>query len=58
MYERESIGRLVGLVRTGLLRLEESDITSFALDRVNEAIAHAAAGAGPFKATVICPRLP
>ena len=55
MYPRECIGRLVGLVRAGLLRLEEFDITSFKLDDVNEAIAHAAANAGPFKSTVICP---
>ena len=55
MYPRESIGRLVGLVRAGLLRLEQSDITSFKLDDVNEAIAHAAANAGAFQATVICP---
>jgi len=55
MYSREAIGRLVGLVRAGLLRLENSVITSFALDDVNEAVGHAAANAGPFKATVICP---
>jgi len=55
MYSRESIGRLIGLARAGLLRLEESEVTSFALENVNEAIAHAAANAGPFKATVICP---
>jgi alcohol dehydrogenase len=55
MYSRECIGRLVGLVRAGLLRLEEFAVTSFALDDVNEAITHAAANAGPFKATVICP---
>ena len=55
MFSRESIGRLIGLVRAGLLRLEESDITSFKLDNVNEAVAHAAANGGPFKATVICP---
>jgi alcohol dehydrogenase len=55
MYPRESIGRLVALVRAGLLRLDETAITAFALDQVNEAIAHAAVHAGPFKATVLCP---
>jgi alcohol dehydrogenase len=55
MYPRESIGRLVALVRAGLLRLEQAAITTFELDEVNEAIAHAAAHAGPFQATILCP---
>jgi alcohol dehydrogenase len=55
MYARESVARLVALVRAGLLRLEESKVTSFPLDRVNEAVAHAAAHAGPFESTVLCP---
>ncbi len=55
MYARESVPHLIGLVRAGLLRMEAFDVTAFALDRVNEAITHAAANAGPFRATVICP---
>jgi alcohol dehydrogenase len=55
MYSRESISRLVALVRAGLLRLDESDIKSFKLDDVNDAIAHAETNAGPFKASVLCP---
>jgi alcohol dehydrogenase len=55
MYPREAIPRLVALVHGGLLRLE-SDVTTFALDQVNEAIAHAAANASAFKATVLRPR--
>jgi alcohol dehydrogenase len=55
MYSRASIGRLVALVRAGVLRLDASQVTSFGLEQVNEAIAHAAVHAGPFEATVICP---
>lgn len=44
MYERASIPRLVALVRSGQLALAE-EITTFPLDRVNEAVAHAAAHA-------------
>jgi len=53
MYRRESVVRLIGLVRAGLLRLEEFETTSFGLDDVNRAVAHAAAHAGPFKSTVL-----
>ncbi|HTQ78068.1 MAG TPA: zinc-binding dehydrogenase [Burkholderiales bacterium] len=55
MYSRESIGRLVALVRAGLLRLEEFSVASFRLEQVNEAVAYAAANAGPFKGTALCP---
>ena len=55
MYPREAIVRLVGLVRSGLLRLDNFDVTEFALDDANEAVAHAAAHAGPFRMTVIRP---
>jgi alcohol dehydrogenase len=55
MYARESVGRLVALVRAGLLDLETTALTRFSLDDVNEAVTHAAAHAGAFQATVICP---
>jgi alcohol dehydrogenase len=55
MYSRESAARLVGLIRAGVLKLDDSAIATFKLDDVNEAIAHAAANAGPFKSTVLCP---
>jgi alcohol dehydrogenase len=55
MYAREATSELIALVRAGLLRLDDCQITSFALDRANEAVAHAAAHAGPFQATVLCP---
>lgn len=56
MYSRESIPRLIGLIRSGLLKLSEFDVTTFALDEANAAIAHAAANGGPFRTTVICPQ--
>ena len=55
MYARESVGRLIALVRSGLLDLEATAVTRFSLEDVNEAVAHAAAHAGAFEATVICP---
>ena len=55
MYQREAVVGLVGLVRSGLLRLEEFDVTTFGLDDANAAVAHAAAHGGPFKMTVIQP---
>ena len=57
MYERQAIPRVAALVRAGLLRLDAATITSFPLDQVNEAVAHAAEHAGPFRATVLCPQL-
>lgn len=54
MYSRESIGRAIALVRAGLLRLD-AKIETFALERVDEAIAHAAANARPFEATILRP---
>lgn len=55
MYPPEAIIRLVGLVRSGLLDLDNFDVTTFELDYVNEAVAHAAANGSPFKLTVIRP---
>lgn len=55
MYSRASIGRLVGLVRAGILKLDASRVVPFSLEQVNEAIAHAAAHAAPFEGTVLCP---
>jgi alcohol dehydrogenase len=54
MYSRDAIGRVISLVRAGLLRLD-AEIASFSLDQVKEAVAHAAETSGPFKATVLCP---
>ncbi len=47
--------RMVGLIRSGLLELDNFEVTAFGLDHANEAVAHAAANARPFKMTVIRP---
>lgn len=53
MYERDAISRMIAMVRTGLLRLNDFETTIFRLDDVNDAVAHAAANAGPFRMTVL-----
>jgi alcohol dehydrogenase len=55
MYPREAIARMVCLVRSGLIDLSRYDLSEFGLDAPNEAVAHAAANAGPFQLTVIRP---
>jgi len=55
MYPRDATTRMVGLVRAGLLDVEGVQITSFALDDINQAIDHAAAHGGPFRRTVVVP---
>ena len=39
MYPREATQRMVGLIRSGLVRLEEFAVTEFPLAKVNEAVA-------------------
>ena len=46
---------MVGLIRSGLLNLDNFHVTDFSLDNANEAVAHAAANGGPFNMTVIRP---
>lgn len=55
MYPADAAVRLIALVRAGLLRLDHYEATAFDLDHANEAVAHAAANAGPFGMTVIRP---
>jgi alcohol dehydrogenase len=55
MYAREANIWLTGLVRSGLLDLSQFEVREFDLDHANDAVAHAAAHGGPFKATVIRP---
>jgi alcohol dehydrogenase len=55
MYPPDAAGRLIAMVRAGLLRLEEYETTTFDLDHANDAVAHAAANGGPFRLTVIRP---
>jgi hypothetical protein len=50
-----AIPGLVGLVRGGLLDLGHWAVTAFPLTGANDAVAHAAAHAGPFKLTVLKP---
>jgi alcohol dehydrogenase len=38
------------------LQLDQNEVTRFDLDHANEAVAHAAANAGPFSMTVIEPQ--
>jgi alcohol dehydrogenase len=55
MYPRDAVRRLVGMIRSGQIRLDGFSVTEFPLEQVNEAVAHAAADAGPFKMTVVRP---
>jgi alcohol dehydrogenase len=55
MYRKEAIPRMVQMVRGGLIDLAQYEITEFGLDDANDAVAHAAANAGPFGLTVIRP---
>ncbi|WP_421995916.1 zinc-binding dehydrogenase [Reyranella sp.] len=55
MYPPDAAGRLAALVRSGLLPLDPFEISEFPLDRVNEAVAHAATNAGPFRMTILRP---
>jgi alcohol dehydrogenase len=45
----------VSLVRGGLLDLGHWAVTAFPLTGANDAVAHAAVNAGPFKLTVLKP---
>ena len=55
MYPREAAARMVALIRSRRLSLDEFAVTPFALDQANAAIAHSAAHGGPFRLTVIQP---
>jgi alcohol dehydrogenase len=55
MYPRAAVGRMVGPIRAGLIDLTKFDLTEFALDDANEAVAHSAANAGPRQLTVLRP---
>ena len=55
MYPREAPLRLAALVRAGVLDIRQFAVTDFPLHQANEAVAHAAAHAGPFRTTVIRP---
>ena len=55
MYRRDAIPQMVRMVRAGLIDLRQFDVTEFDLDHANEAVAHAAANAGPRQLTVLRP---
>jgi alcohol dehydrogenase len=55
MYPPHAAILMAGLIRSGLVNLDHFEIATFALDRANEAVAHAAANSGPFRMTVIEP---
>ncbi len=55
MYDAAAIPGMVGLIRAGLLDLRHWAVTEFALDQANDAVAHAAEHAGPFKLTALMP---
>lgn len=55
MFEPSAVLGMIALVRAWLLDLGQFDVTEFALDDANEAVAHAAAHAGSFRMTVVRP---
>ncbi|MCW6512735.1 zinc-binding alcohol dehydrogenase family protein [Lichenifustis flavocetrariae] len=55
MFEPSAVFGIIALVRAGLLDLGQFEVSEFALDNANEAVAHAAAHAGSFRITVIRP---
>jgi alcohol dehydrogenase len=55
MYPPQANTRLIELARSGLLDLNQFEVTEFALDDANKAIAHAADSNGRFTLTVIRP---
>ena len=55
MYQKAAIPRMIQLVRAGLIDLAQFELTEFRLDDANEAVAHAAANAGPRQLTVLRP---
>lgn len=50
---REAPYRMIQLIKSGLLSLDDYNITTFTLDKVNEAVEYAAANYGAFKATIL-----
>ncbi len=55
MYPREAVPEMAAMLRAGLIGLDHYRIATFPLDRVAEAVGHAATHAGPFSQTIICP---
>lgn len=55
MYPPEATSRMIALIRAGLVKLDDFEVSTFSLDEVNDAVAYAAAHSGPFRMTVVQP---
>ena len=55
MYDTAALAGMMNLIQGGLLDLGHWVVTAFPLTQANEAVAHAATNAGPFKLTVLKP---
>lgn len=55
MYPPHAAVLMTGLIRAGLVDLDQFEVTAFGLDHANEAVAHAAANSAPFAMTVVQP---
>lgn len=55
MYPRDAPQRMLGLIRAGLLSLDQFLVDEFRLDDVTAAVEHAHAHGGPFRMTVLRP---
>jgi alcohol dehydrogenase len=55
MYPRDALARLAAMVRAGLIDIGQFAATAFPLERVDDAVAHAASDAGPFRMTLLQP---
>ncbi len=55
MYPPHAPTLMAGMIRSGLVKLDHFEVSSFDLDQANEAVVHAAAKSGPFSITVIEP---
>jgi alcohol dehydrogenase len=53
MYSPSAVAGMIGLIRGGLLDLDQFAVTEYPLASVNDAVTHAAANGGPFKMTVL-----
>ncbi|MBB5646471.1 alcohol dehydrogenase catalytic domain-containing protein [Pedobacter cryoconitis] len=53
LYPTNAPARLITLIQSGLLKLDNFTITRFPIDEVNEAVTHAAASGGAFRMTVL-----
>ena len=57
MYPRQAVGRMLGLIKAGLIDLSIGDVTCFPLEKINQAVEHAALIASPFSSTIVLPHL-